>query len=73
MGGGSAVVIEMPKIDVAKCDGCGLCVSVCKCQALVLVGGVVAIIESKLCGWCLQCELICPRGAISCPYEIVIE
>lgn len=67
------MVIEMPKIDQEKCDGCGLCVDVCRCGAIVFVSGVVTIIESKFCGWCLQCELICPRDAISCPYEIVIE
>ena len=67
------MVIEMPEIDQEKCDGCGLCVDVCRCGAIVFVSGVVTIIESKVCGWCLQCELICPRDAISCPYEIVIE
>ena len=67
------MVIEMPEIDQEKCDGCGLCVDVCRCKAIVFVDSVVTIIESKLCGWCLQCELICPRGAIYCPYEIVIE
>jgi len=67
------MAIEMPTIDLEKCDGCGLCVDVCKCHAIVFVNGVVTIIESKLCGWCLQCEFICPRDAISCPYEIVIE
>lgn len=65
--------VEMPKIDLEKCDGCGLCVEVCRCHAIVLVKGKVKIIESKLCGWCLQCELICPQDAISCPYEIVVE
>ena len=64
---------EMPVIDQEKCDGCGLCVSVCTCGALVLVENVITAIETEECGWCTQCEAVCPTGAISCPFEIVIE
>lgn len=66
-------MIEMPLVDPEKCDGCGLCVSVCRCQALVLVDRRITIIESRLCGWCTQCEAVCPTDAIRCPFEIVIE
>ncbi len=64
---------EIPVIDREKCDGCGLCVSVCLCGALVLVGNVITIIETEVCDWCTQCEAVCPTGAISCPFEIVLE
>ena len=64
---------EMPVIDQEKCDGCGLCISVCSCNALILVENVVAIIETEECGWCLECEAVCPTGAIAGPFEIVIE
>ncbi len=64
---------EMPVIDPKKCDGCGLCISVCSCKALVLIGNVITIIETEECRWCLQCEVVCPTGAIGCPFEIVIE
>lgn len=63
----------MPFIVVEKCNGCGLCVSVCRCNALVLVHNVVIAVEVEECGWCAQCEAVCPTGAISCPFEIVIE
>ena len=63
----------MPEIDLGKCNGCGLCVSICSCKALVLVGNVITIVETEECGWCTECEAICPAGAISCPFEIVIE
>jgi MinD superfamily P-loop ATPase len=66
-------MIEKPIIDPEKCQGCGLCVSVCVCGALVLVEKTVTIINVEDCGWCGLCELVCPNGAISCPYEIVIE
>jgi MinD superfamily P-loop ATPase len=63
----------LPLLDRDKCNGCGLCVSVCRCEALVLVDNVITIIESKLCGWCTLCEMVCPTQAILCPFEIVIE
>ena len=64
---------EMPQIDQEKCTGCGLCISVCLCQALVMSQNVVTVIETDDCGWCLQCEAACPTGAIVLPFEIVIE
>ena len=67
------VLTEMPVINQEKCNGCGLCIGVCACNALVLVKNVVTVIETEECGWCIQCEIICPTGAIGCPFEIVIE
>ena len=66
-------MIEMPLLDLEKCNGCGLCISVCYCNAIVLVDNIITIIETEECGWCAQCELVCPTGAITCPFEIVIE
>ena len=66
-------MVEMPIIDQTKCNGCGLCISVCYCQALVLVNNVITVIETEECGWCTQCEAVCPTGAIRCPFEVVEE
>ena len=66
-------MLEMPEVDLEKCNGCGICVTVCHCDAIVLVNGKATIIETRLCGWCAVCEVVCLVGAISCPYEIVIE
>ncbi len=63
----------MPVIDLEKCNGCGLCIIACACQALVMVDNVVTVIETEACGWCLRCEIVCPTDAIVCPFEIVIE
>lgn len=67
------MMVEMPVVDQGKCSGCGLCVSVCHCGALVLVDGIIAVLETEECGWCTLCEAVCPTGAILCPFEIVID
>lgn len=66
-------MIRMPVLDLEKCNGCGLCISVCYCSALVMVDDVVTVIETEECGWCTDCEAVCPTGAISCPFDIAIE
>jgi len=66
-------VAEMPVIDPEKCDGCGLCVGVCHCNVLVIVNNIIAIIEIVECDWCTDCEAVCLTGAISCPFEIIIQ
>jgi MinD superfamily P-loop ATPase len=64
---------DMPIIDEAKCQQCGLCVDICTCGALVMKDNAVKIVKADECGWCTMCELVCPTGAISCPFEIIIE
>ena len=66
-------MVVMPVVDREKCNGCGLCVSVCYCEALVLVENVITVLETEECRWCTECEAVCPTGAIACPFEIVIE
>ena len=58
-------MLELPQINEALCNGCGLCLTVCDCGSLVLVGQVVKIIHAGDCGYCTNCELVCPTGAIS--------
>jgi MinD superfamily P-loop ATPase len=64
---------EAPVIDPEKCSGCGLCISVCQCGALVLINNVVTVTATTECDWCTECEAVCITGALSCPFEIVIE
>ncbi len=66
-------MIEMPYIEKSKCDGCGLCIAICSCKALVMVDNVVIVVETMECDYCTMCEAVCPTGAIHCPFEIVIE
>lgn len=64
---------EMPRIDMDKCDRCGLCVSVCTCGAIVLTNNTIRFVETDQCGWCTMCEAVCPLGVICCAFEIVFD
>ena len=64
---------EKPVINLDLCDGCGLCIAVCYCGGLVMVGRVLTLVAEVECDWCAECEAVCPRNAISCPFEIVFE
>ena len=37
---------EMPVIEPQKCNGCGLCITVCKCGALGIVDNVITIVKT---------------------------
>ena len=65
--------MQGPHIEVYKCDGCGLCVSVCVNHGLQMAGDVVVFVGGDACSWCGECEAVCETGAITCPYDIVIE
>ncbi len=68
---------DMPVVDYGKCDCCGLCVSVCRCHILVISEGRLTVIHKDKCNqcgrWCTECEDVCPTGAISCPFDVVVE
>lgn len=59
-----------PVLYLDRCDGCGLCVEVCRNSVLYLEGNRVAIKDDAECDWCTDCEAVCPREAIACPFEI---
>ena len=64
---------EKPLIDTGKCNGCGLCVGVCHCNALAMVNKRVALNSGSDCDWCTDCEAVCTTGAITCPFEITVQ
>lgn len=63
----------LPIVYPDRCNGCGLCIDACVCNALVLVDDRITVTENTECGWCLVCEIVCPTDAIAFPFEIVIE
>jgi formate hydrogenlyase subunit 6/NADH:ubiquinone oxidoreductase subunit I len=62
----------MPKIDLAKCNGCEICVERCPTGALAMRDGRVFMARPDLCSYCATCEDICPTEAIALPYQIVL-
>ena len=62
----------MPKIDFAKCNGCGVCVERCPTGALAMQDGKVLMAQPDLCSYCATCEDVCPTEAIALPYQIIL-
>mgnify|MGYP001300090040 CR=1 FL=1 len=50
--------------DKAKCSGCGLCVEIGHCNAIVMTGDVASI-DPQLCKGCSTCIDICPKQSIT--------
>lgn len=63
----------IPEIDIEKCTGCGDCASACLGEAVDIVEGKAVVARPEDCDYCTECEVLCPEGAISCPFEIVLE
>ena len=62
---------EAPEFEPDKCNGCRLCVSVCTHGGFVVIGEAIHMNAEAECDWCQDCELVCPTGAISFPFEVV--
>lgn len=45
----------------------------CPTGALDLVEGRAAIVRPECCSYCSDCEELCPKGAIACPFEVVFQ
>lgn len=65
---GSAIAL----IDREKCNNCGLCKTLCRFDAIDIVGGKHIINEYK-CEGCTLCKLVCPVSAITMEEQIVGE
>lgn len=58
------VVVQIPRVDAAKCTACSKCADVCQYHAIVVLGKKVLVFD-QLCHGCGSCTLVCPEGAIS--------
>ncbi len=57
------IVVQIPRVDAAKCTACGKCADVCQYHAIVVLGKKVLVFD-QLCHGCGSCTLVCPEGAI---------
>jgi ferredoxin len=61
----------LPRIDLDRCNGCGLCEQLCPTEAVEVINGRAAITRPDACTFCEVCESYCPTGAIGRPFTIV--
>jgi MinD superfamily P-loop ATPase len=61
--GSKTVTLDIPRVDLSKCTGCGKCKEICQYNAVVVVKGEALIFEN-LCHSCGGCALVCPESAI---------
>ena len=71
-----AVILSMeewalPKINLALCNRCGMCVEGCPTKAVEMKAEGPSIVRPDDCAFCALCETICSEGAITCTFEIV--
>ncbi len=60
----------IPRVDLERCTGCGVCAEVCQFNAILVFKGVPKVFPS-LCHGCGSCTLQCPAEAIEeIPYQI---
>jgi MinD superfamily P-loop ATPase len=57
------VSLPIPKVDPARCDGCGRCSRFCKFNAIACFGAV-PYISPELCHACGGCVRVCPQRAL---------
>jgi len=53
------------QLEVARCNGCGLCVAVCPRAVFAIADGRAALADRDACMECGACALNCVPGAIS--------
>jgi len=58
------VNVSIPKVDLAKCSGCGQCGRICQYSAIVSMNKQV-LVFAELCHGCGGCWRVCPTGAIT--------
>jgi Pyruvate/2-oxoacid:ferredoxin oxidoreductase delta subunit len=56
---------KIVRIDEARCDGCGECISSCAEGAIALVGGKARLVSDVYCDGLGACLGDCPQGAIT--------
>ena len=64
------VLVLIPQVNNALCDGCRQCVSFCRFNALAYINEQLIVLED-ICHSCGGCVLICPQQALSEKTKII--
>jgi MinD superfamily P-loop ATPase len=62
--------LPLPRIDIARCNGCGVCEGQCPTHAVAVIDGRAVIVDPAACSFCEVCESYCPTGAIGRPFTV---
>ena len=54
----------LPEVDRKKCNGCGLCVKMCRVDVLEMRDDKAFVTDGDRCSQCGHCLATCPTGAI---------
>ncbi len=60
----------LPRIDLVRCTGCGVCVTLCPTHAVEVRDGLAQIVRAADCSFCDVCETYCPEEAIERPFVV---
>ena len=60
----------LPIINPTLCNRCGLCATHCPEDALRMTDQGPAFNHPLTCSYCLDCEGLCPTGAIRAPLTV---
>ena len=59
------MIRQIIKIDEAKCNGCGVCITACHEGAIAMVNGKAKLLRDDYCDGLGNCLPVCPTNAIS--------
>jgi MinD superfamily P-loop ATPase len=62
--GSRTVTLPVPSVDMAKCELCGLCDTICQFSAIAMMGEYVMTFP-EICHGCRGCMMVCPTGAVT--------
>jgi len=60
----------LPRINLTLCNHCNLCVAHCPEHALEMKDQGPVFIDPATCTYCMECESLCPTGAIRTPMVV---
>jgi formate hydrogenlyase subunit 6/NADH:ubiquinone oxidoreductase subunit I len=58
-------MLELPRLDEARCSGCGDCTAVCPTECLEMNGSLPWMPRPLDCVYCTLCVAVCPTTALS--------